>query len=56
MAKSCARHVLAFVLWNIIHALVVVREEETQFLAVDHVVQYIVRDVQRSGEKEEMTS
>jgi len=43
-------------LWNTIHALIVVREEETQFLDADHVAQYIVRDVPRNGGKEEKTS
>lgn len=41
-------------LWNTIHALVAVHEEETQFLDVGHVAQYIVRDVLKDGEKEEM--
>ena len=43
-------------LWNTIHALIVVREAETQFLDVDHAVQYIAKDVRKNGEKEGMIS
>lgn len=43
-------------LWSIIHVLIVAHEEETQFLDVGHVAQYIVRDVPRNGGKEEKTS
>ena len=43
-------------LWSTIHVLIVVHEAETQFLDVDHVAQYIVRDVPRDGGKEEKTS